>query len=325
MDKILSQDEINALFSSMSSGDNALEESADAQAPAQRSCTKFNFCRSDRISKDQVRSIHLLHTFFARNLSSSLSAYLRALVEVNLASVNQLSYMEFLKLLSDPTLCCSVAMKPMAGSIALEFSPSVVYPMIDMLLGGPGSPAPENRTLTEIEMNIVEGILNLALRDLKNAWKPVMDVSPQLEGRETRPQMLQIVAPGEAVVAIGFEVKLGEHTGMLNVCIPSVMLKVNRGKFGQQRRPKHSQSDGKGASKIQELLRSAPVGVAGEIRGNGLRVGDLLRISKGDVIQLKQTLDDALLLTVGGIPKFWGKITVRRGKKVFEISRKYEP
>ena len=235
MEKILSQDEINALFSNMSGEGVVAEESAAKGNAIERNVTKYDFCRPDLISKEQIRAIHGLHANFARNLSASLSAYLRGVVEVALISVDQISYLEFMKLLSDPTLFCAFSMQPMHGNLAMELSPSLVFPAIDMLLGGTGNSPSENRTLTEIEMQIAEGVIKLALRDLKEAWRPVLEVNPQLEKAETKPQMLQLVAPGEAVVAIGFEIKIGDNSGMLNLCIPSVMLKMNRAYFEQQR------------------------------------------------------------------------------------------
>jgi flagellar motor switch protein FliM len=303
----------------MSSGSQMLGQQPENSAEAFTSVAKYDFCRSDRISKDQIRSIHLLHSYFARNFSSSLSAYLRSMAEVNLSSIDQISYMDFLKRLSDPTLYCALTLRPMHGSVALEISPSIGFPMIDILLGGPGHPAAENRALTEIEMNIMEGVVRLILRDMKEAWRPILEIDPRLEGSETKPQMLQIVAPGEAVVAIGFEIKLGENTGVLHLCLPSMMLKMSRAKFDQHWRPRRSDSDGKEGQKVRELVRSVQVTLSTEIHNRNLLIEDLLSIGAGDIMQLDQRLSDPVLLCIGGVPKFRGRIVVRRGKKAFEI------
>jgi flagellar motor switch protein FliM len=322
MEKILSQDEINALFSTMSADGTVLGTSSAKGIGQGRQVTSYDFCRSDRISKDQIRSIHALHSYFARNLSSSLSAYIRAIIEVNLVSVDQISYAEFLKLLSDPTLFCAIEMKPLHGNIAMEMSPSLVFPMIDMLLGGPGNAPPENRTLTEIEMNIVEGIINIALGDLQEAWRPVMELTPSLAGTETKPQMLQIVAPGEAIVAVIFEVRLGENTGMLNFCIPSVTLKMNRTKFDQQPHPRGPASGLDDAERIHQLIRGASLRLTGAIHESSLLVEDLLNLAVGDIVQLSRRVTDPVILSVAGIPKYSGRITVHQGKKAFEITQK---
>lgn len=323
MEKILSQDEINALFSTMATEMDALAAPPPEEIAAMHTVAKYDFCRSDRISKDQIRFIQQIHTSFARHFSASLSAYLRALAEVSLVSVTQISYMEFLKIVADPTLFCSLSMPPMHGNMAMELSPPLVFPVIDMLLGGPGKQPPENRTLTEIEMQIVEGVVKLVLRDLKDAWRPVIEIDPQLESAETRPQMLRVVAPGEAVVTVSFEIKIGETSGTLSICIPSMMLKMNRALFDQQRRRRHPESGSSEIEKISEILRSARVTLTSEIRDAALIVEDLLNISVGDIIQLSHAFGDPIRLDVGGVPKFYGRIVARRGRRAFEISHKY--
>jgi flagellar motor switch protein FliM len=323
MEKILSQDEINALFSTMSSDAEVLDSSADKTENVERNVSKYDFCRSDRIGKDQIRSLHQLHTNFARHFSSSLSAYMRSPVEISLISTDQISYSEFLKLLSDPTLFCALSMSPFQGNLGMEFSPSLFFPIIDLLLGGPGKASSENRPLTDLEIQIVDGVLKLALRDLKESWRPVLAMDMQLAGIETKPQMLQLVSPSEPVVAIGFEVKMGDISGMLTLCIPSVILKTNRAAFEAHRRPRSSGSEVSETEKVSDILRSARVTVTSEIRDQVLVVEDLLNINVGDIIQLNHALGDPVQLNIGGIPKFAGRIVVRRGRRALEISHKH--
>jgi flagellar motor switch protein FliM len=323
MDKILSQDEINALFSTMATDGAVVAESADKPSLPETNAVKYDFIRSDRLAKDQIRSIHQLHTQFARHLTSSLSAYLRALVEVSLISVDQVSYLEFLKQVSDPTLFCSLSMLPMHGNVAMEISPPLAFPIIDILLGGPGKPPSEIRSLTEIEMQIVEGFIKLALLSLKEAWRPLVAIEPKLESTETKPQMLQLVASGEAVVAIGFEVKVGENSGMLNLCIPSVMLKMNRALLDLQRRHRQAESRGSEIEKISGILRNAAITLTSEVRDKSVMVEDLLSVMAGDTIQVNHAVGEPILLNVGGVPKFYGQIIERRGKRAFEITHKY--
>ncbi len=253
----------------------------------------------------------------------SLSAYLRAVVEVTLISVDQISYLEFLKLMSDPTLCCTLSMAPMHGNLGLELNPSMIFPAIDMLLGGTGKSPLEHRTLTEIEIQIAEGVVKLALRDLKEAWRSALEVNPMLESSETRPQMLQLAAPGESVVAVGLEVKIGDAAGMLNLCIPSAMLKMNRAGFDQQKRHRTPDTGESETEKISGLLRCARITLASEIRDQALAVEDLAHLGVGDIIQLNHAVGDSIQLRIGGVPKFCGRIVARRGKRAFEISHKY--
>ncbi len=322
MDKVLSQDEINALFSAMSSENLSLDNLSQKPLEA-RKIAKYDFHRADHISQDQMKSVHLLHEYFSRNFSSSLSAYLRAFVEVNLISVEQLSYAAFIKALPELTLFISIGMRPLDGNLAMELNPSLVFPIIDMLLGGPGSVQVVDRSLTEIELNIIEGVIKLAMRDLREVWRPIMEFDFYLEGKGTKAQMGQIISPAETVITISLEIKVGDNSGLMNLCIPSRVLKMLRNRFDLQRNFRRQKAEGSEAERIFKLVRSAPMSLSGEIQDSRLSVHDLLKISEGDIIELSKRVGDAVFLCVGGIPKFRGQIVMRRGKKAFEIFDKY--
>src|SRR5271166_4136690 len=147
MDRVLSQGEIDKAFRK---GHDVSRETSAASARA------YDFRRPDRIAKDQLRSIHLLHDNFARNLASSLSGYLRAYVIVNLVSVEQLSFAEFTQCLPSPTVLVSLGVKPFDGNAVLELNPSLVFPLLEMLLGGNGKGAALARETTEIEQSILD-------------------------------------------------------------------------------------------------------------------------------------------------------------------------
>src|SRR5258706_212880 len=158
----LSQQEIDAVFQNIE--DRKREASA----------VKFDFRRPDRIPKSQVRAIHLLHDTFVRNLVSSLSAYLRSYLTVNLVSVEQLSYSEFLDGLPSPTCLISLGLTPYDGNGVMELNPSLVFPILEMLLGGTGkSSASIQRDVTEIEQKLLDGLFRIILNDLREAWKGV--------------------------------------------------------------------------------------------------------------------------------------------------------
>ena len=322
MDKVLSQEEINALFSAMSTEELDLGKQQD-KSPVARKIISYDFHRADRISQDQMRSIHLLHEHFGRNFASSLSAYLRAFVDVNLSSVEQLSYSAFVKTLPDPTLFASIGMRPLDGIIALELNPSLVFPMIDMILGGPGQAMTEGRNLTEIELNIIEGVIKLVMKDLKNAWHSIMEFDFYIEGKGTKAQMFQMVSPAETVIAVHLELKTGDNSGMMNLCIPSRVLKQLRNKFDQQWNVRRQKSTTNEEERIFNLMKPVPLSLTGELRNSKLTVDDLLKVSVGDVIELNERLGDPVQLCVGGVAKFIGRIVQRRGKRAFEISNRY--
>jgi len=178
----LSQQEIDAVFQNI--------QDRKREAPAVR----FDFRRPDRIPKSQVRAIHLLHDTFVRNLVSSLSAYLRSYLTVNLVSVEQLSYAEFLDGLPSPTCIVSLGLSPYDGNGVLELNPSLVFPIIEMLLGGTGkSSANIQRDITEIEQRLLDGLFRIILQDMREAWKAVTSVDFTIESMETEPQLLHVL------------------------------------------------------------------------------------------------------------------------------------
>jgi flagellar motor switch protein FliM len=322
MDNVLSQEEINALFSAMSSENLSLNNQPE-KGLAPRSIANYDFHRVDRISQDQLRSIYLLHEHFRHNFASSLSAYLRNYVDIGLPSVEQIPYSSFVKSLPDPTLFVSIGIHAMDNNIALELNPSLVFPMIDMLLGGPGSALLENRNLTEIELSIIEGVIKIAMRDLETAWRSITEMEFCIDGKGTKAQMFQIVSPAETVIAVHLEIKVGEISGIMNLCMPSRMLKLLRNKFEQQWSMRRQKTSGNEAERLLELMKAVPVPLSSEIQDTKLTVDDVLNISVGDVIELNERVGDPISLCVGGIPKYLGNIVQRRGKRAFGILERY--
>src|SRR5262245_44536551 len=195
MDKILTQAELDALLSAVS---DAPRDRGHAHAADQ--VTRYNFRRPDRVSKDQIHALHFLHDRCAQNLSTSLSAYLRTIVNLSVVSVEQFAYGEFLGSLTDPTAFYALAITPFDELGAIEINPAVAFATIDRMLGGTGQPLAINRPLTEIEQNIVDSVVKLLLEGFADAWKPVTSLTFSIRGRETRPQMMQVAALNEVVV-----------------------------------------------------------------------------------------------------------------------------
>lgn len=302
MDTKLSQDEIDRLFQehgSVPGGDGGLSPTA----------VTYDFRRPDRIPKEQLRSIHLMHDFLARNLASSLGAYLRAYVTVSLVSVEQLSFGEFLQYLPTPTCISSIGMRPMEANSVLELNPSLVFPMLDVLLGGTGaSDVEDSREITEIERSIIEGVIRIVLHDLREAWAPVAELNFTIEGTETQPQLMQILSPNEAIVAIGFEITMGESRGMMNFGIPSILVKMMGQKFEQQWSIRRRTSTKTGRQRMLSLVERVPVGMDSRIEGAKLSVQNLLELKKGDVISLDIPARRPVEVHVNSKPKFLGEI-----------------
>ena len=318
MDRSLSQDEIDSVFRSRKDKSGPEDLAKKAQT--------YDFRRPDRIAKDQLRAIHMLHDNFARNLASSLSAYLRAYAIVNLVSVEQLSYVEFSQCLPSPTCLVSLAMRPYDGNAILEINPSLVFPVMEMLLGGSGkSSAKINREITEIEQVVLGGLHRIILHDLKQAWQGVAQIDFSIAAHETEPQLLQILAPNEAVVAIGLEVRIGENSGMLNVGMPSIVIKMLRHKFDQQWSVRRTESTEEEQTRTLRLVKPAGIRADARLEGPTLLVEDLLNLQVGDVLTLDYPVEKPVGFLINGKLKFRGRIATTGRKRVFLIEELYRP
>jgi flagellar motor switch protein FliM len=312
MDSKLSQEDIDRLF--RKSGASPVRKHGAPTA------VSYDFRRPDRIPKEQLRSVHLMHDFLARNLASSLGAYLRAYVAVTLVSVEQLSFGEFLQYLPTPTCLSSIGMRPMDGNAVLEMNPSVVFPVLDILLGGTGRAAEgEPREVTEIERSIFEGVVRVVLHDLKEAWSNVAKIDFTVEGTETQPQLMQILSPNEAIVAIGFEITMGEARGMMNFGIPSIQLKMMGPKFDQQWSIRRRHGPNAGQAQMAALLSQVPVGLDVRLEGATLKVEELLRLVPGDVVSLDIPLKRPAEMQINGQKKFRGRLVAAAGIRGFSV------
>jgi flagellar motor switch protein FliM len=325
MNEVLSQDEIDQLLTAISSGDIETEE---VQQPAdQRKIKIYDFKRPDKFSKEQIRTVSIMHETFARLTTTSLSAQLRSLVHVHVASVDQLTYEEFIRSIPNPTTLAVINMDPLKGSAVLEIDPSVTFSIIERLFGGQGEGAKVNRDLSDIEQSVMEGIIVRILGNMREAWSQVIDLRPRLGQIETNPQFAQIVPPTEMVVLVTLETKVGEVEGMMNFCIPYLTIEPIISKLSAQywyssvRRGTTTEN----LNILRERLASIEVSVAAEVGKMDLTMRDVLNLTQGDVIRLSNTrIGDPMVLKVGNKPKFQCRPGVVGNKLAVQVTEKLE-
>jgi flagellar motor switch protein FliM len=313
VDRSLSQEEIDNVFNSVHG--NKPEEAA-------KKAIAYDFRRPDRIAKDQLRAIHLLHDNFARNLASSLSAYLRAYAQVSLVSVEQLSFSEFSQCLPSPTCLVSLGMKPYEGNAVLEINSSLAFPLLEMLLGGSGKASVRiTREVTDIEQVVLDGLYRIILHDLKQAWHGITPIDFTIEARETEPQLLQIMAPNEAVVAIGLEVRIAECSGVINIGMPSIIIKMLRQKFAQQWSVRRAESTREEQGRMLQLIEPSRMLLDARLQGPTLQVEDMLKLQPGDVLTFDYPVDRPVSFLVNGKLKYRGYVASAGRKKAFLIDQ----
>jgi flagellar motor switch protein FliM len=325
MTEVLSQDEIDQLLTAISSGDIETEE---IHQPAdQRKIKIYDFKRPDKFSKEQIRTVSIMHETFARLTTTALSAQLRSLAQVHVASVDQLTYEEFIRSIPNPTTLAVINMDPLKGSAILEIDPAITFSVIDRLFGGQGEGPKVTRELTDIEQSVMEGIIVRILGNMREAWSQVIDLRPRLGQIETNPQFAQIVPPTEMVVLVTLETKVGDVEGMMNFCIPYLTIEPIISKLSAQYM---YSSIRRGATTenlniIRDRLSTIEVTVVAEIGQMDLTVRDVLSLRAGDVIRLPNVrVNDPMILKIGNRPKFQCKPGQVGNKMAVQIIKKLE-
>ena len=326
MTEVLSQDEIDQLLTAISTGDSEADEFKPVSDT--RKIKIYDFKRPDKFSKEQLRTVSNMHETFARLTTTSLSAQLRSLVHVHVASVGQLTYEEFIRSIPTPTTLAVVNMDPLKGNAILEIDPTITFCMIDRLFGGRGvTSSNKNRDLTDIEQSVMEGIIVRILANMREAWTQVIDLRPRLGQIETNPQFAQIVPPTEMVVLITLETKVGDEEGMMNFCIPYLTIEPIISKLSSQfwfssvRRSSTTQYLGT----LTEKLSTVDMDIVAEIGSINLPVREVLALRVGDIVRLTNTkVGDPLTLGVGSKKKFYCQPGVVGKKMAIQVTGKIE-
>ncbi len=326
MNEVLSQDEIDQLLQAISTGESEQDEFKPVTDT--RRIKIYDFRRPDKFSKEQIRTVSNMHETFARLTTTSLSAQLRTLVHVHVASVDQLTYEEFIRSIPTPTTLAVINMDPLKGNAVLEIAPEITFIIIDRLFGGSGDTGGKvNRDLTDIEQSVMEGIIVRILANMREAWTQVIDLRPRLQQIETNPQFAQIVPPSEMVILVTLEIKIGEEAGMMNICIPYITIEPIVSKlsssfwFSSVRRSSTTQYLGT----LKEKLSDVEMELVADIGSINVPIRDVLGLRKGDVIRLNTVkVGDPLTLNVGSKPKFYCQPGVVGKKMAVQIIEKIE-
>jgi flagellar motor switch protein FliM len=303
---VLSQNEIDALLAALSSGEMDADELKKEET--QKKIRSYDFKRAVRFSKDHIRSLTRIHDNFARYLTTYFSAQLRTFVQINVVQVEQLPYDEFIRSIPKMTILNIFEAEPLEGRMVMEVHPNIAFAMLDRLLGGFGTAPAKISALTEIETTIMERIFSRCFESLQEAWKTVLDINPRMEALETNPQFMQIVSPNETIALISLSTKIGDTTGMINLCIPHVVLEpiMSRLSVHQWFVSEKKVRDEMELETIRARVHQAQLPIVAELGESRLSISEFLGLSVGDVISLNRTVDSGLSIKVGDKLKFIG-------------------
>lgn len=296
----------------------------------------YDFRRPDKLSKENLRSLEMLHDTFTNHYSSSLASYLRAQVQIEPVSVQQLRYDEYIKSIST-SLLNVLNVQPLQGQAIFEVEFGILFSMLDRLLGGSGAAGLITRDLTDIERMLAENIVHLALHDMTLAWNPISPLTFEVASMDTSAQFMQIVPGNDTIVLIMFEITMGGHTGRMSMCIPYLLLKPILGKLSTQRwlsstvkKPSSLHAAGLAqrlrTTKVPCIARlgTAHISVAGLV---ALEVGQTLPMSIGDASEdgAQSGHIGRVDLMIGGQVKFRGRTGLRGKKLAVQIEQVVAP
>lgn len=320
MAEVLSQSEIDALLSAISTGEMDANELKKEES--QKKVKVYDFKRALRFSKDQIRSLTRIHENFARLLTTYFSAQLRTFVQITVASVDQLPYDEFIRSVPKMTILNVFEPYPLDGRFLIEVNPNIAYAMLDRLLGGKGLAINKVDNLTEIETRIMTQLFQRTLESFQEAWSTVLEIEPQMDDLEVNPQFLQMVSPNETVVVISLSTAIGEASGMINICLPHVVLedilpKLSVHYWMQTKKKTRLPEE---VEALESNVRSAPLVVKAELGKSEITIQEFLQLDIGDTIELNSLIDDPLIIMVEDTPKYLGQPGKVKNKLAVQVT-----
>ena len=340
MSDVLSQAEVESLLAALEPGQNSTPLAKGASQPSHKSAgavasplrplniSVYDFKRPERVSKEQMRAFQAMHESFSRELGAALSGMLRTIVEVKLISVDQLTYSEFVFSLENPTCFNLLRSTGLDGHMILDLNPSIIFPIVDRLLGG-GRETREwqlHRPLTEIELRLVSRITTIALAGLEKAWGNLCVLGLELTQVESNPQLIQIVPPNEVIVLISFELAMGDQRGIMNLCIPYNTIEPLAGKLSSDTWSAYTKRtvDNTQRSSLEQGLGLSRVSMRVEIAQTTVTAGDLSDLAIGDLIMTEKGTEQGVEVSIEGRPVFRAHPGILKGKKAIRITNRTE-
>ena len=320
MADILSQEEIDALLEVVDDDDASESIGEKSKKEEQQQVIIYDFKRPNRVSKEQLRAIKGIHDKLARNLASQISSVMRSIVEIRLHSVDQMTYGEFLMSLPSPTSFNVFSIKPLDGNCVLEINPSIAFPMIDRLLGGNGEGFETSRELTDIEVNLLDAILRMMMQRLKESWSMITDMYPNVEAKESSPNVVQIVSQNEIVIMVVMEIIVGNSSGMINICYPVIYLEPILSRLANRDIMLGETSAKKSRNKeLKTLIGRAEVLYEAILGKSIVSVSEFLNLKEGDILRLDRSANDKAIVTIDKKEVFLAEVGLYRFRKSIRI------
>lgn len=310
MAEVLSQNEIDNLLSALSTG--AVDAEEIKKESEGHKVKVYDFRRPDKLSKEQIRTLQMIHENLARLLTTALSTHLRTMAQIELVSIEQLSYDEYIRSLPDPTVIGIIDMEPFSGQSIFELNPDIAFAIIDRLFGGMGRPLSGSRPFTDIEKAVLMKVFNWLLREFPEAWENIAQVVPRVRDIQSNTQFTQIVPGSDMTVLITLSAKISGNEGFMSICIPYIMLEPVVSKLNAQHWFSTTRAE-QTAEHIQELhsrVKRVLLDIYADLGHAQLTIPELLSLQPGNVIKLERSAEEMVDIVIGDRVRFRGKAGV---------------
>ncbi len=319
MADILDQSEVDALLKGVASGD--LETETD-QPPSDAEEMVYDLTNPERIIRDKMPALTVVHDKFIKGFQASLSNYLRKDVEVQILSFDVMKYVRFIETIPLPASLCMMKVAPNNGVMIIVMDAQIVFSMMDILCGGTGSSRfkVEGRDFTALEQRIIEKVVGRAAEELTAAWKQVVPLELSLARMETNPRFVQSVERTETLVIYTLEVVIDQITCNMRLCIPYSTIEPFRTQLSGELQTEKVLRQNQGESqRLQSSLKKMSVDLVVQVGRGDVTFGDILKLAEGDIIELDRGLDSPFDVLSEGIPKFRGFPGQHRSKMAIQI------
>lgn len=319
MDKILSQDEVDALLRGVDTGDIVTESMKGA--PAADGYPAYDFTAQERIVRGRMPGLEMANERFSRLFRDSLASVLMRFVDVNVHGVEMVMFSEFMKTVPMPSSINIFKMEPLNGYALFVMEAPMVFALIEYFFGGGASlyTKSEGRYFTPIEQRVIRKISGLALRDLGEAWQSLESIEPEYISLEMNPQFVTIVTPTEGVIKIEIHVDIEEFTGKVFFCIPYSMVEPIKDKLFSGIKGDRMETDVRWVERLKKVLGESVVHIMAEVGEVEITVGDLVNLEIGDIIPLGKAVGEPLMIRVEDVPKYFGMPGTSRGAQAIKI------
>ncbi len=316
-EKILSQEEIDALLSAMDSGDVEIEEEPDKASKAE--AKPYDLTSQSLMLRDQFDALDEVYDKFINLLNASLGNLLQRAIEVKMVSKEIVKFGEFLQAFANPTGFSIYTMEPLIGSALLALEPNLGFSLIDCMFGGLGKPLAKIREFTRIEQRMLKRVYEEVLKELERAWRVAYNIRFVQKKTETKPEFVNLVSPGDLVLAFVFAINGDEFSGNIHICTPFLMLEPIKDKLSSRYLREKDRAHAF-RHQLSHLMRDTVVNLVAEMGKANRTIGQILDLERDDIIQIDTGPQDPVVLRVEGVPKFLGTPGVVKGNRAVQIT-----